>query len=185
MKTSTTSLEGVVIIEPEVFEDDRGYFFEGWNEARYSAHGLGQPWVQDNQSFSRPGTIRGLHFQLNTPQAKLVRAIRGWIFDVVVDVRVGSPTFGKWIAARLSADNKKQMFIPEGFAHGFCVPESETEVLYKCSAPYVGEDQRGIRWDDPILAITWPVEDPILSTKDRSYEPLSLERSDLPTYSGL
>lgn len=177
-----TGLDGVVIIEPRVFADGRGHFFESYQAERYAAAGLPERFVQDNHSYSIVGTIRGLHYQLRRPQAKLVRVIRGSIIDVAVDVRRGSPTFGKWVATELSAANKQQLFIPEGFAHGFCVPAEPSDVEYKCSDYYVADDQHGIIWNDPSLAIPWPIAQPFLSENDRRYEPLRDDRMDLPTF---
>ena len=179
MKISQTDLPGVVIIEPRVFPDERGHFFESYQAERYAAAGL-PAFVQDNHSYSIGGTIRGLHYQLRRPQAKLVRVIRGAVLDVAVDIRRGSPTFGKWVAVELSADNKRQLFIPAGFAHAFCVPGEPSEMEYKCSDYYVADDQHGIIWDDPSLAIPWPVANPRLSEKDAQYRPLSADRVDLP-----
>ena len=184
MKITPTELEGVLLIEPRVFGDARGFFLESYNEKRYAERGLTARFVQDNHSCSEPGTLRGLHYQLLQPQGKLVRVIRGSVFDVGVDIRRGSPTFGRWVGVVLSAKNKRQLYIPPGFAHGFCVIGETGEVEYKCTDFYRADDQRGIRWDDPTLAITWPVTTPILSEQDQAYGPLSAERDDLPLYSG-
>ncbi|HUL48486.1 MAG TPA: dTDP-4-dehydrorhamnose 3,5-epimerase [Gemmatimonadales bacterium] len=180
MKVLETGLLGVVVIEPRVFEDGRGFFFESYHAERYAAVGIGVTFVQDNHSHSIPGTIRGLHYQLRRPQAKLVRVVRGGIIDVAVDIRRGSPTFGKWVAVELTAANKRQLFIPAGFAHGFCVLKEPSDVEYKCSDYYAADDQRGIIWNDPTLAITWAVGQPHLSDKDRAYLPLTEDRNDLP-----
>jgi dTDP-4-dehydrorhamnose 3,5-epimerase len=181
MKIIATELPGVVIIEPRVFPDGRGFFFESYQSERYSAAGLPE-FVQDNHSQSVVGTIRGLHYQLRRPQAKLVRVIRGSVIDVAVDIRRGSPTFGKWVAVELSASNKRQLFIPKGFAHGFCVPTEPSEMEYKCSDYYVADDQHGVIWNDPTLAIPWPIPQPLVSEKDALYKPLSDSRADLPAF---
>lgn len=182
MNVIKTELDGVVIIEPRVFADPRGFFFENYQAARYAAAGLPDRFVQDNHSHSIVGTIRGLHYQLRHPQAKLVRVIQGSVIDVAVDIRRGSPTFRKWVAVELSAANKRQLFIPAGFAHGFCVPHEPSDVEYKCSEYYVADDQQGIIWNDPSLAIAWPVLEPHLSEKDQMYGPLTDDRTDLPRF---
>jgi dTDP-4-dehydrorhamnose 3,5-epimerase len=182
VKVVATDLPGVVIIEPRVFPDNRGFFLESYHAERYAQAGLPARFVQDNHSASKPGTIRGLHYQLRRPQAKLIRVVRGSVMDVAVDIRRGSPTFGHWVGVTLSALNKRQLFIPADFAHGFCVPDVESEIEYKCTDYYVLDDQHGILWNDPSLAIEWPIAEPHLSDQDRSYGPLSLDRADLPTY---
>jgi dTDP-4-dehydrorhamnose 3,5-epimerase len=182
MKITKTELVGVVILEPRVFEDPRGFFFESYQAERYAAAGLPARFVQDNHSHSVVGTIRGLHYQLRHPQAKLVRVIRGSVLDVAVDIRRGSPTFRQWVAVELSAANRRQLFIPAGFAHGFCVSTEPSDVEYKCSEYYVADDQQGIIWNDPSLAISWPIPQPQLSEKDQLYKPLTDDRSDLPAF---
>lgn len=182
MKVLPTDLEGVVIIEPRVFEDERGFFFESYHGARYAAAGLPERFVQDNHSRSVSGTIRGLHYQLKRPQGKLVRAVLGRVLDVAADIRRGSPNFGRWVAVELSAANKRQLYIPPGFAHGFCVLEGPAEVEYKCTDYYQANDQRGVRWDDPTLGVPWPVSAPVVSPQDRALEHLSPERDDLPAF---
>lgn len=167
MNIITTSIEGVVIIEPLVFKDDRGFFMETYQSKRYQKYGISRLFVQDNLSFSVQGTLRGLHFQVKHPQAKLVQVITGEIFDVAVDLRHGTPTFGKWTGAYLSDQNKRQLFIPEGFAHGFCVMSKTAHFLYKCSDFYASDDECGINWSDSDIAIDWPVKNPIISTKDK------------------
>ncbi len=167
MKVSSTKLPEVLLVEPKVFEDRRGFFMESYNFRQYSEHGIHDQFVQDNHSLSVKNTLRGLHYQINPGQAKLIRVIAGKIFDVAVDIRFGSPTFGQWVGHLLSAQNKLQMYIPVGFAHGFCVLSNTAEVEYKCSEYYSPADERGIRWNDPDLAIDWPVSKPILSDKDR------------------
>lgn len=173
MKVITTSLEGVLIIEPHVFKDQRGFFMETYNRKRYERAGVkiskNGSFVQDNLSYSVRGTLRGLHFQINKPQAKLVQVITGEIFDVAVDIRPGSPTFGQWIGVTLSEKNHRQLFIPEGFAHGFCVLSQTAHFLYKCSAFYDPEDEGGILWSDPAIGIDWPVKAPIISPKDQEF----------------
>jgi dTDP-4-dehydrorhamnose 3,5-epimerase len=166
-------LPGVVLIEPKAFEDHRGYFMEIFKENIYYDY-LRVRFVQDNLSFSKKGVLRGLHFQKRpSAQAKLVMVVHGEIFDVAVDIRKGSPTFGKWVGVILSSTNKLQLFIPEGFAHGFCVLSETATVLYKTSAFYDRENERGIIWNDPEIAIDWPIKDPILSEKDSKLPPLA------------
>ena len=164
-----TSLKGLLIIEPNVFEDKRGYFLETHHHERFQSAGLDTDFVQDNLSFSIQGTLRGLHFQRTKPQSKLVLVVTGEIFDVTVDIRPESPTFGKWSGVTLSEENKRQLFIPGGFAHGFCVLSKSAHVAYKCSDYYCPEDEGGILWSDPDIAIDWPVKEPMLSVKDRQY----------------
>lgn len=182
MKVIPTALPGVVIVEPQVFGDQRGFFLETYHQHRYAAAGLPQRFVQDNHSRSAPGTVRGLHYQLTHPQGKLVRCVRGEVFDVAADIRRGSPTFGRWVAVELSEENKRQLYIPPGFAHGFCVPSLTSEVEYKCTDFYHSADERGIIWNDPVLAIAWPITNPTLSEKDARYLGLTPNRSDLPKY---
>lgn len=182
MKTIPTELPGVLIIEPRVFSDARGFFFESYHAERYGQAGVSPAFVQDNHSCSKLGTIRGLHYQLRRPQAKLLRVLRGTVFDVAVDIRRGSPTFGRWVSAELSADNKRQLYVPAGFGHGFCVVSDTAEVEYKCSDVYVADDQHGVLWNDPTLGIPWPVREPLLSDQDRGFLPLGAERDDLPVY---
>lgn len=182
MKTLPTELPGVVIIEPRVFTDARGFFFESYHAERYAQAGLPRVFVQENHSRSVRGTIRGLHYQLRRAQGKLVRVTVGTVFDVAVDIRRGSPTFGRWVGVELSAENKRQLFVPGGFAHGFGVTSEYAELQYKCTDFYVAEDERGIIWNDPSIGISWPVQQALLSEKDRAFAPLSLERDDLPVY---
>jgi dTDP-4-dehydrorhamnose 3,5-epimerase len=166
MRVEHTQLKPVLLIEPQVFGDARGYFFETWHKDRYAAAGVPRDFVQDNVSRSAHGILRGLHLQEPFGQGKLVQVLDGEIFDVAVDVRFGSPNFGHWVGERLSAENHRQLFIPAGFAHGFCVL-SETALLnYKCTELYHPETEISIRWNDPTLAITWPITDPVLSKKD-------------------
>lgn len=182
MRVIATELSGVVIIEPKAFGDQRGFFLETYHQQRYADAGLPEWFVQDNHSRSAPGTLRGLHYQLKHAQGKLVRCIRGAIFDVAVDIRRGSPTFGRWVGIELSEENQRQLYIPPGFAHGFCVSSVPSEVEYKCTDFHHAEDEHGIVWNDPGVAIAWPVKDPLVSAKDARYLPLALSRSDLPTY---
>jgi dTDP-4-dehydrorhamnose 3,5-epimerase len=174
MDVCQTALPGVVIIQPRVFGDARGYFKETWQRERYAAAGLALDFVQDNVSRSRRGTLRGLHFQLRHPQGKLVQVFEGEVFDVAVDVRRDSPTFGRWDGTLLSADNHRQLYIPPGFAHGFCVLSETADLFYKCSDYYHPEDERTLLWNDPGVGIDWPLEDaPLLSDKDRRGTPLA------------
>ena len=168
MQVSKTPIDGLLIIEPEIFVDPRGMFYEVYSESRYEKHGI-PCFVQDNHSLSKKGALRGLHYQVNPGQGKLVRVTRGEVFDVAVDIRKQSPTYGKWWGLSLSETNNFQLYIPIGFAHGFCVLSESAEVLYKCSDYYSPENERGILWNDPDLAIDWPVKDPILSEKDAVY----------------
>lgn len=182
MRVFTTALPGVLILEPRVFQDGRGWFFESYHQRRYAEAGLPERFVQDNHSRSVPGTLRGLHYQLKHPQGKLVRCIRGTVLSAAVDIRRRAPTFGKWVGVELTEDNKRQLYIPPGFAHGFCVPERESDVEYKCRDFYHPEDERGVLWSDPMIAVTWPIAKPILSEKDSRYLPLAPDREDLPMY---
>jgi dTDP-4-dehydrorhamnose 3,5-epimerase len=173
MKVLPTELKEVLFLEPRVFEDARGYFFETYHTTRYQTAGIDCTFVQDNLSYSMRGTLRGLHYQLPNAQAKLVQVLQGEVLDVAVDIRRSSPTFGQWISATLSDINKRQMFIPEGFAHGFCVLSETAIFTYKCSGFYSPEHERGILWSDPQLAIPWPIDAPTLSQKDQQYPLLS------------
>jgi dTDP-4-dehydrorhamnose 3,5-epimerase len=161
-----TSLPGVLIIERAVYQDPRGYFFETWRADRYADAGLPERFVQANVSRSAHGTLRGLHLQHPFGQAKLVQVLDGEVFDVAVDIRRGSPTFGQWVGQSLSADNHLQMYIPEGFAHGFCVVSESALVTYQCTDFYHPETEFGIAWNDPVVGIAWPVDAPRLSSKD-------------------
>jgi len=174
-KFMETSIEGVYIIEPVVFEDERGYFMETYHKEEFKEAGLDFNFVQDNQSKSKKGVLRGLHFQYTKPQGKLVRVIKGEVFDVAVDLRKNSPTYGKWEVVILSEENKKQFYVPEGFAHGFLVLSDEAEFIYKCTDFYDSEDEGGILWNDPDIGIEWPIDDideVILSKKDRGWKTL-------------
>ena len=174
MNIRETGIEGLYVLEVRAFGDDRGYFMETYNERLFEERGLKTRWVQDNFSHSQKGVLRGLHFQ-NTPkaQAKLVRCTRGSVFDVAVDIRPGSKTFGKWYGLELSAQNKLALYVPEGFAHGFCVTSDEASFQYKVSDFYSPQDEGGIIWNDPALNINWPLKDPQLSAKDKLYKTLA------------
>ena len=162
----TEILPEVVVVEPDVFKDDRGFFLETWHQRKYTGNGLPETFVQDNHSFSIRNVLRGLHAQLRRPQGKLVRALQGEIFDVAVDIRPGSPTFGRWVGEILSGENFRQLWIPPGFAHGFSVLSETAHVLYKCTELYDREDEVCLLWNDPAIGIDWRVENPVLSDKD-------------------
>jgi len=166
MKYTEKSLPGVLLIEPDVFEDDRGYFMETYHRIKYGEIGIDHVFVQDNHSHSKRSTLRGLHYQLRHPQEKLVYVVAGEILDVTVDIRKGSPTFGRWTGTLLSENNRRQLFMPAGFAHGFCVLSEMADVIYKCTDLYSPDDEYGIFWADPTIDIVWPIENPILSDKD-------------------
>lgn len=172
IKVTTCGIEGLSVIEPAVFHDSRGYFMETYNQNDFKEAGLDMFFVQDNQSMSVKGVLRGLHFQKQFPQGKLVRAVRGTVFDVAVDLRSQSETYGKWFGVELSAENRKQFYIPEGFAHGFLVLSDEAEFAYKCTDFYHPGDEGGILWNDPEIGIDWPIEEGmelIISDKDRKW----------------
>ncbi|MEM5276633.1 dTDP-4-dehydrorhamnose 3,5-epimerase [Cupriavidus taiwanensis] len=168
MNIVTTALPEVLILEPKVFGDDRGFFFESFNARQFEdATGLKRDFVQDNHSRSAKNVLRGLHYQIQQPQGKLVRVVAGTVFDVAVDIRRSSPDFGKWVGVELSAENKRQLWVPEGFAHGFVVLSESAEFLYKTTDYYAPQFERSLRWDDPALAIEWPIDGiPVLSKKD-------------------
>ncbi len=167
MKVAETALPGVLLIEPQLFGDDRGFFMETWNARAFVEAGIDVAFVQDNHSRSAKGVLRGLHYQLNTPQGKLVRVTRGAVYDVAVDIRRSSPHFGQWVGYQLSEDNRRMLWVPPGFAHGFVTLSDSADFLYKVTTPYSAADDRGIRWDDPDIAIHWPIEAaPSLSAKD-------------------
>lgn len=186
MKRIETELAGIILLEPRVFGDERGYFFECYRQDRFAELGIHGTFVQDNQSRSLRGVLRGLHYQLGRPQAKLVRALSGEIFDVAVDVRRGSPTFGRWVGERLSEDNRRMMYVPEGFAHGFLVLSESAEIHYKCTDLYAPKEERGILWSDPGVSVAWPIPqgvDLVLSSKDTAYPTLAtVPALDLPEY---
>jgi dTDP-4-dehydrorhamnose 3,5-epimerase len=177
-----TAIPGVLVIEPHVHKDGRGFFVETFHADRYGAHGIHGPFVQDNHSRSTAGTLRGLHLQIRRPQGKLVRVIEGEIYDVAADVRRGSPTFGRWVAVTLTADNFKQCYVPPGFAHGFCVVSPVAQVEYKCTDVYDPGDELGIAWNDPALGIPWPVREPLLSPRDTRHPTLAELTDRLPTW---
>lgn len=176
IKVTECGMEGLYVIEPTVFQDSRGYFMETYNQNDMKEAGLDIVFVQDNQSMSVRGVLRGLHFQIQHPQGKLVRVIRGRVYDVAVDIRKGSPTFGKWHGVELSEENKKQFYVPEGFAHGFLVLSDEAEFCYKCTDFYHPGDEGGLLWNDPEVGIEWPVEEGMevqLLERDRNWKGLS------------
>jgi dTDP-4-dehydrorhamnose 3,5-epimerase len=187
MKILSTPLEGVLIVEPDLFGDRRGFFMETYHKKRYESEGIVADFVQDNLSYSVHGTLRGLHYQFPHSQAKLVQVFQGRIFDVAVDIRKGSSSFGQWTGVYLSDENKRQLFISEGFAHGFCVVSETALFSYKCSDFYAPENEGGILWSDPELSLEWPIKNPLLSEKDRNYPGLKdLLPERLPVYrSGL
>ncbi len=172
MKRVETGIEGLCVIEPKVFGDSRGFFMETYNERVFKELGLPTNWAQDNLSRSTKGVVRGLHFQEPNPQGKFVRVVTGAVWDVALDIRKGSPTFGKYYGLELSAENKVAFYVPPGFAHGFCVLTDVADFAYKCTALYSPPDEKGIRWDDPDLNIPWPVKDPVLSPKDAKWPTL-------------
>ena len=184
MQVTETALKEVLLIEPEVHRDARGVFSELYHADQYSKAGIAEKFVQDNLARSVRGVLRGLHYQLRDPQGKLVVALEGTVYDVAVDIRRGSPSFGQWCGIELSAENMRQLYIPPGFAHGYCVLTESATVLYKCTRFYALEDERGILWNDPILKITWPIATPVLSPKDRSYKSLGESHDQLPDYDG-
>ena len=190
MQIIPTTLSEVLLLEPRVFGDARGFFMETFSARALAELGVESSFVQDNHSLSRRGTLRGLHYQLKNPQAKLCRVVRGAVWDIAVDIRRGSPTFGQHVAALLSAENKRQIYVPRGFAHGFLVLSDEAEFLYKCDDFYVPGDEYGVKWNDENLAIQWPlqqynIEVPLLSEKDESAPLLSaIGAANLPVFSG-
>lgn len=176
MKIIETAIPEIKLIEPRVFHDDRGFFLENWNARTFAEAGIGTAFVQDNHSRSAKGVLRGLHYQIRNPQGKLVRVIAGAVYDVAVDLRKSSPTFGRWVGFELSAKNMLQCWIPPGFAHGFLSLEDGTELLYKCNDFYAAQFERSLLWNDPALGIAWPLERagaPILSAKDAAGKPLA------------
>lgn len=181
IKVTTCEIEGLYIIEPKVFEDDRGYFMETYHQKEMEEAGIYTAFVQDNQSMSTKGVLRGLHFQKQYPQGKLVRVVRGTVFDVAVDLRKASKTFGKWFGVELSAENKKQFYIPEGFAHGFLVLSDEAEFCYKCTDFYHANDEGGIAWNDETIGIEWPITDDmelLISEKDKNWK--TIKETEVP-----
>ena len=182
MNIQQTDLPGLLIVEPDVHGDERGFFLETWNQRRYLEAGFPDVrFVQDNHSRSMRGVLRGLHFQRKHPQGKLVQVVTGSVYDVAVDLRPGSPTFGQWLGTELTADNHRQLWIPPGFAHGFCVLSEHADFQYKCTDFYRPDDEGGIRWNDPQLGVAWPLETPMLSAKDEALPLLAqLSEHDLP-----
>ncbi len=181
MKFVPADIPGVVVIEPDIHQDVRGFFLETYHVDKYRAGGITDVFVQDNHSRSTGGTVRGLHLQLRRPQGKLIRVIEGEIFDVAVDVRRGSPTFGKWVGVTLSARDFRQVYIPKGFAHGFAVISQVAQVEYKCTDVYDAASEIGIAWDDPAIGIAWPISNPVLSDRDRQHPPLA-DIKELPIF---
>ncbi len=184
MRFVTTEIPAVIVVEPDVYRDERGFFLETYHADKYREGGIDVCFVQDNHSQSVRGTVRGLHLQWRRPQGKLIRVIEGEIWDVAVDVRRGSPTFGRWVGVSLSASNFRQCYIPPGFAHGFCVVSPVAQVEYKCTDVYDPGGEIGIAWDDDELAIPWPVTDPILSSRDRANRRLRECLDELQRFSG-
>ena len=183
MKVIATELPGVLLLEPETFGDTRGFFMETWQSARYHEAGMPERFVQDNHSRSRQGVLRGLHYQLTQPQGKLVWVTRGTVFDVAVDIRRGSPHFGRWYGCLLDDADHRQLYIPPGFAHGFCVVSEEADFFYKCTDYYHPQSERGIAWNDPEIGIQWPLSDVSLSGKDQQNRPLNEQAPEnLPVY---
>ncbi|MFH1717143.1 MAG: dTDP-4-dehydrorhamnose 3,5-epimerase [Planctomycetota bacterium] len=186
MNVKETKLPGVIILEPDVFGDDRGYFLETWNSARYESVGIAGPFVQDNISLSGKGVLRGLHFQYPQPQGKLIHVISGEVIDVAVDIRLGSATFGQWVSEVLSGENHRQMYVPPGFAHGYCVTSATAIFSYKCTDFYNPATENGIIWNDPDLNIDWPGTEFTISAKDSAYSRLKdLPPEKLPHLEGL
>jgi dTDP-4-dehydrorhamnose 3,5-epimerase len=177
---SPTALPEVKLVTLDAHPDERGFFVERYREERFASLGLPTQWPQDNHSRSRRGVLRGLHYQLTKPQGKLVACLHGAIFDVAVDVRVGSPSFGKWVGVELTGDVAQLLWIPPGFAHGFCALSDVADVTYKCTSVYVAADERGVAWNDPEMAIRWPVEDPVMSRRDRELPRLA--DAELPRF---
>jgi dTDP-4-dehydrorhamnose 3,5-epimerase len=183
MNVIQTDLPGVLIIEPRVFGDERGFFMETWQQQRYAEAGMPERFVQDNISFSRHGILRGLHYQNPQGQGKLVYVLQGEVYDVAVDIRAGSPNFGRAVEITLSAENKRQFYVPPGFAHGFCVTSDAALFVYKCTEFYNPAQEGSVRWDDPQIGIDWPVREPLLSDKDKGASLLSeIPQDKLPQY---
>ena len=179
MRIVDTPMPGVLVLEPHVYRDPRGFFLETYRVDRLEGVGITHPFVQANQSRSVRHTLRGLHWQWRHPQAKLVRVVTGTIFDAVVDVRRSSPSFGSWCAVELSGENFRQLYVPAGFAHGFCVTSDHADVEYLCSDYYDASGEAGLLWDDPLVGIEWPIDCPLLSGKDAANPPLGAHRTDL------
>lgn len=183
MKITSTDIPELLLIEPDVRGDDRGFFMETWHARTYAEKGLDANFVQDNQSRSQQGVLRGLHYQLKKPQGKLVRVVSGLVFDVAVDIRKGSPTFGSWVGTELSGDVHKQFYIPPGFAHGFCVLSESADFLYKCTEFHSPDDEYGILWNDPDIGIAWPGDQYLISEKDAGNARLRDLTELLPSFS--
>ncbi len=184
MRFVETELPGVTVIEPDVFRDDRGFFLESWRADKYAAGGISVTFVQNNHSRSVRGTLRGLHAQRNRPQGKLVRVLAGTVFDVVVDIRRGSPTWLKWLSFELSAENFRQVYVPPGYAHGICVVSQVADLEYQCTDFYDVSDELGIAWNDSSISVVWPVAEPLLSNKDRAAAALADQFDLLPVWCG-
>lgn len=183
MKARKTRLDEVLVVDPDVFEDGRGFFLETYHKAKYGELGITENWVQDNLAFSRQQVLRGMHLQHPQGQAKLVQVLQGEVFDVAVDVRRGSPSFGRWTGEILSASNKRQMYVPAGFAHGYCVLSETALFHYKCSGLYAPQHEMGVLWSDPDLGIEWPVKNPVVSEKDGKLPRLAeIPLEKLPVY---
>jgi dTDP-4-dehydrorhamnose 3,5-epimerase len=184
MQRLNTTLPGVFELRPKIFRDERGSLSETYHTAKFAELGITDVFVQDNHSVSKKGTLRGLHYQLHKPQAKLCRVVEGEALDVAADIRVGSPTFGKWASVVLSAESQNQIYIPVGFAHGFLALTERVQFLYKCGAPYDPADEHGVLWSDPDLAINWGIDLPIVSRRDRNFKRLAeMPQESLPRYS--
>ena len=184
MKFVDQAIPGIILVEPDVHRDERGFFLESYHVGKYQEAGIKEDFVQDNHSLSRQGTLRGLHMQIQHPQAKLIRVLRGEIWDVAVDLRRGSPTFGQHFGVELSADNHRQLFVATGLAHGFLVMSEEAEVEYKCSDIYDPDGELSVAWNDVEIGIPWPIEDPILSDKDLQAPSLAEVMDRLPNWKG-
>jgi dTDP-4-dehydrorhamnose 3,5-epimerase len=182
MQVSAAPLEGLLVIETKLWRDARGAFVETYHQERYRDAGIGATFVQDNFSWSQANVLRGLHYQLSRPQGKLVMVVEGRVFDVAVDIRKGSPTFGQWHGVELSAENGRQLYIPPGYAHGYCVLSERAGFMYRCTDYYSPSDERGIRWNDPQLAIAWPSVNPLVSLKDQAYKTLAEMQVELPQW---
>lgn len=168
------AIPDIILIKTEPFTDERGFFMETYKHSTFTENGIPEKFVQENFSYSTKNVLRGLHYQQDPhAQGKLVRCLRGEIFDVVVDIRENSPSFGKWVSTTLSEDNKHQLYVPPGFAHGFCVTSDDAVVVYKCTKEYMKDAENGISWNDPTIAITWPIQDPVISEKDQQYKPFT------------
>ena len=182
MKFTPTEIPEVIVVEPDVYGDERGFFFESYHAEKYREGGISGTFVQDNQSRSGKGVLRGLHAQLTKPQGKLVQVLSGSVLDVAVDIRRGSPTFGKWVGVELTGENHKQLWVPPGFAHGFSTLSDSVDFAYKCTGFYYPEDEIGILWNDPAIGVDWRLADPSLSKKDAENPTLAQAESRLPTY---